>query len=506
MSKRESNNFYNLLYGRLYSLLIYFGYIERKFTMFLNLANRDSNLDMYYRGLQAQRVRLKKDFDIADDISINESWDFLEKTIVAIESTIESKSLYESVSKSLKLYDIIESPLGRYFQLALESENEVAKHEYNILKFFFNIEETNYISIPLIGFTRLEGVVHIIYQVNDKPISVSTIANVMRSFTIEYESMLIDIFASKEIREAISDVELLMLNKEEFEAKSSPILKQLNYIKYYIETKEYLTYKLNKLEKDEDVEIVTYWDLPIDLRTSFQQLLNFFDDFVENYYGEKILLKVEKVPSGLKLVLSKNSSDLSKINFYLSDFFNFFIEPDIDLINLNKSQIIENHSSNVKYLLKIINLEKKALQLKLRYYLDKSKTLSRNIEEKNLIIDSQNLAIRFFESQQVKLLKLIHHQNERKLSFEKEMNIQRVEFVKSVRELLSKNKFLDAIKYSKNTLGPKHDSILNDLIFFESKLRRIKKDRRNGVLTIKDYDQLYSRLISEFLDFLNEIE
>jgi hypothetical protein len=142
------------------------------------------------------------------------------------------------------------------------------------------------------------------------------------------------------------------------------------------------------------------WEIPDELKTGFQQYLNFFSDFVKKLTGQEILFEIIKVATGLKLTVESATLPIIEIDSLLIKYVNYFAKENENLIsneelrNLNQIQFFE-----YKQLIRDLEYEKQNLFRKIQDLYDKQNFLMQTIT--NL-----NLRISFFENHSNQLLQL----------------------------------------------------------------------------------------------------
>jgi hypothetical protein len=250
------NEFFNLLQDRAHMAVR--GYtLSNNFTMFINALareeltyiNRYENVPLIYAGVPRQRELLEMDGGFAAE-GLDEYWNLLDVTDLVSDTAIVSSKLYREFNLgAYRLDDIPRVGMGsleEYFESILypdRTDREPTPRqtaEYHILKEYFDVYEDEYLSIPLIQFGEFDGIVHIVYSATDAPlINKDTIKRLIRSISEVYQGLILDwdlVGRNPEKSEAIqlplSDIFYEQINR-------NPILKELEYDKYY---QRYLPY------------------------------------------------------------------------------------------------------------------------------------------------------------------------------------------------------------------------------------------------------------------------
>ena len=250
------DEFYNQLFQRL-SMSIGRFYLSQPFTMFINALprrrdqkiNRFENLPLIYAGIPKQREllegpkrRWKADLD--------EHWNHLDITHLSSETAVVSSQLFKALKQGIyRLQDIEKVGMGSlvdYFGPILKPESsdkeptsrQVA--EYHILREFFDIEQYNYLSIPLIQFGEFDGIIHLVYNDLDKiNVNIFFITNFIKACSMGYEQLMLDwdLLSRDPERKAL---QLLLQPIYYDQINRNPILRELEYDVYYHKHVNYL--------------------------------------------------------------------------------------------------------------------------------------------------------------------------------------------------------------------------------------------------------------------------
>ena len=247
----RSNEFFDLLQDRLHLVVEGLALEDRPFTIFINtlpreeptLINRYENVPLIYAGIPRQRSLLEGARSSWKP-ELDEYWNYLDVTDLRSDTAVVSSQLYREFNLGVyKLEDIPRVGMGRleeYFNSILHPEatdkeptpRQVA--EYHILRDYFDVYKDEYLSIPLIQFGEFDGICHIVYSSEHAHFfHRRAIANLIRSFSVMYEMLVLDwdlVGRNPEKQEAIqlplSEIFYEQINK-------NPILKELKFDLYY---------------------------------------------------------------------------------------------------------------------------------------------------------------------------------------------------------------------------------------------------------------------------------
>ena len=258
-SIEKFDEFAELLHDRLHAVLFHFEEMEGKFTLFTNLLDRSKHKisngirDLVYAGTNAQR-RILEEYKEEDDDKRNKSrdsnWAFLrENTLSEDMEDLATYKVYDKFINGGLTLDFCSDfgYLKEYFEV---DSNPFQTHERAILGDYFNISKDSgdaYVSIPIIAFGTIDGVVHIVFSPIDEHIfrSPKTIRRIIKQFTSEYEGMLLDWDVAYNNREKQSEIKNIQRKFDEEYVRNHPILKQLKLFKYYQISDNYLNKRVD---------------------------------------------------------------------------------------------------------------------------------------------------------------------------------------------------------------------------------------------------------------------
>lgn len=226
----QSNEFFDLLQDRLsvcVENILFLG--DTRFTLLINSIDRqgfkryrrDESPEFIYAGLKKQRELLRENMEERWKISqlpeniLSPAWDCLQNTEIEFEDSAVSSSFFKKIlDGTYKLADTRTiQTLKSYFESLVDKYTEEQKAEKTILERFFNIEEDLFISIPLIGFGEIDGIVHIVFKkdllnlphitpINEKDktgketgmqlFPEGPIWTLIRAFIVEYDGLFLD--------------------------------------------------------------------------------------------------------------------------------------------------------------------------------------------------------------------------------------------------------------------------------------------------------------------------
>lgn len=230
----EINTFYNYLMDRLEMILWrYYLRQDKPFYLFINALPRDhepvgsiieiDRFEVRIKNVGVEKLReikeIKKRKRIAE---LDGFWDKLAGKVLSIEETVVGKKVFDEFNKKdFDLKDIASAPLSgkmeQYFAKAKAKDptvNEITKAEYAILNHKNHLggklDQYNYISLPLIQFGEIDGVVYVIYheldngvffkkskdvakkESDNQKIIKKNIKDLIRRFSDEYERIFVE--------------------------------------------------------------------------------------------------------------------------------------------------------------------------------------------------------------------------------------------------------------------------------------------------------------------------
>lgn len=269
------DQFYNLLQDRLHMVLERFSGFSEPFTLFITALPRekdtnfrlDEAVDLAYTGIRRQRQFLEGPKEKRKK-GLDQYWSKLDNYDLSSKSAVVGSKLYKEFSAGeYDLSDLKDTSgtLGDYFKpilKPLEAKKEATegqKAEYAILKEFFDLNQDRYLSLPLIQFGWFDGVVHIVYKREDyqkfkkrkegggDELNLEAIGNIIKSFSIEYESLILswDLVGYNAMKK--SAVELVLSDEFYEKINNNPILKDLEYQEYYT---KYYTYLQERIQQN----------------------------------------------------------------------------------------------------------------------------------------------------------------------------------------------------------------------------------------------------------------
>ena len=261
------DEFFNLLQDRLHMELEGY-FFEHSFTMFINalprkenfIIDRYENVPLVYAGIPHQREQLEGPPKMWKE-ELDEHWNHLDASELNSETAVVSSLLYTQFKEGT--YAISDIPtvsmghLNDYFAPILFPESTDAEAtsrqiaEYHILSAYFNITRGRYLSLPLIQFGEFDGVIHLVYDEKDHDeLTIKAISKIIKSFSIVYESLILDWDLVGRNLEKTEAIQLSMSNVFYEEINKNPILRELKYEKYY---KKYLSYFKDRIRLNDRV-------------------------------------------------------------------------------------------------------------------------------------------------------------------------------------------------------------------------------------------------------------
>lgn len=279
-------DFYNLLYDRVY-MTVEQNFLDRPFTLLINALPRNhepgevitierfGSFALCYAGIVRQRQLLEGDVKENRLKELDQYWDGLDKAILItkgaktnyvienlkpgeeVVSAQATSQLYQELRRGkLSLKDFHFGTLSNYFNSADNMRLKITQCEYAILNTFFKIKEYNFLSLPLIQFGEVDGVVHIIYHKKENEVffeqdenkewhaRAKVIGKVIKTMSVEYEGLMLDWDVEGENydfkQKAYERVVKPDFDKDLYKLlKKNKILKQLKYQEYYQKHRPY---------------------------------------------------------------------------------------------------------------------------------------------------------------------------------------------------------------------------------------------------------------------------
>lgn len=231
----EINTFYNYLMDRLEMILWrYYLRQDKPFYLFINALPRDhepvgeiieiDRFNVKIKNVGVEKLReLKEEKRVGRKIpELHAAWDKLAGKILSIQETVVGRKVFDEFNREdFDLKDIaspeLSGNMNDYFAKVRNNDpsvNEITKAEFDILSHESHlgkdIGQYNYISLPLIQFGEIDGVVYIIYYESDKDvffkeqkgvltkdggtqkINKKNIKDIIRRFSDEYERIFVE--------------------------------------------------------------------------------------------------------------------------------------------------------------------------------------------------------------------------------------------------------------------------------------------------------------------------
>lgn len=282
----EHQEFYNRVYRNLHTVTLNHLFLGKKdFTFFINAVRRDvenqhkrygESPEFYYVGCEDQRNYLKKDIPprsshTENTDQIDQAWKFLSGRVIKQDQSEVSSSFYQKIQDgTYALRDACKiNTLASYFSKPAKKYKDEQKAEKTILEIYFNIEEDVFISLPLIGYGEVDGIVHIIfkkhllneipkYKEGDTHLSETHIKSIILSYLHWYEEIFLDWEYEGEGIEKMSAIrlfinEVITLGDPYFSlatpTKKTEIFEQLDLKDYYEENREGYKKRLKRNER-----------------------------------------------------------------------------------------------------------------------------------------------------------------------------------------------------------------------------------------------------------------
>jgi len=222
----QSEDFFNLLQDRLSTCvenILFQG--DTRFTVFINAIDRkeykrykrNESPEFIYAGTEKQRELLRKNakerwgknHPILESV-LDSTWTDLKKTSIEFEDSVVSSSFYQKIL--IGIYSLKDActiySLKKYFQAEeLTKEQQLEKA---IIGKYFDINKDFFISVPLISFGEIDGIVHIVFKKEllepsavetrkneetskeEKYLPQSLLWTLIRAFIVEYDGLFLD--------------------------------------------------------------------------------------------------------------------------------------------------------------------------------------------------------------------------------------------------------------------------------------------------------------------------
>ncbi|AEE52738.1 hypothetical protein [Haliscomenobacter hydrossis] len=288
-------DFYNLLYDRIYMVIEQF-FLEKPFTLIINalprnhepgevlIIDRFGSFELSYVGILRQRQLLEGTVKENRKKELDQYWNYLDQVILKTkgdETTYpdielkegEVKEFAQATSKlysdlrdgKLAISDFRFGPLSTYFEDENNMRLRITQCEYAILDAFFNIQNYNFLSLPLIQFGEIDGVVHLVYHEDENEVFFkkdatenwharkTPIGRAIKAMSREYEGLMLDWEVEGENydfkKKAYSRVVDPDFDKELYDRlEENWILNELKYQEYYQRHRPYFDGRSDRAE------------------------------------------------------------------------------------------------------------------------------------------------------------------------------------------------------------------------------------------------------------------
>ncbi len=268
MSKRKDEllipnfeQFGYYLYDRIYVMLEHYGLLKHKFTIFLVLLDRSKEEYIKKRKFVFAGLKRQREFLKAQNDGLDGSWEKLAKQAASPETFRETHNimkLFESNILEIDNLTKFKSFTKDYFTSPRDNWHEVQRQEYAILKKNFeDLESLFYTSLPVFQFGKLEGAAHFVIEEREieenktEADRKEVFLQMIRLMTREYENLIwIWNLKDEDLKDAIARRRLDMLDEaiERIKNNQTPLLKRLNYIEYYKNSREYYEERIQQNE------------------------------------------------------------------------------------------------------------------------------------------------------------------------------------------------------------------------------------------------------------------
>ena len=244
--------FCNLLMKRIFPLSSWVANATGKVLLFINLIDRNTieqikKQILRYGGIEELKNLLGEEHFIGGNQSLTDKVHELMDYQIPFQAAKESGRLLEQFQDGdLEMEDIQIDQLSNYFSSFLKEaifDNEGQRHEYPIIDYFFDIVQDYYISLPLIQFGNFDGIISIIFEQKDSESfkNIFVRKQLIRQISLEYEELLLnwDLVGGNIQRKSTLPKRLDYLISEEYASVTNPIFEELNYQRYYRESRAY---------------------------------------------------------------------------------------------------------------------------------------------------------------------------------------------------------------------------------------------------------------------------
>jgi len=276
--------FCNLLHERLYqrfltledlpprSLMLHMNLIPRHLEE-ENNPQKNYNRSFFLAGADSQKRILEevigknhKDFHKTEN-----NWENLkDKSLEAGIQKLETIRLIPGLrSGNISIDELQPQYLKDYFPKDVHNEtlpasvrfkNVFQENEYPIFKLQFDIDKDMFISIPMIAFGFVEGVIHILFKKENLPTfsSKDTVKRIIKHFMGRYEDLILDWDSRGDNIYRLS-AELFKLSKNHFDSieTTNPLFQELGLKAYYQGS---ISHYQSRIESNDDIynKLTTY--------------------------------------------------------------------------------------------------------------------------------------------------------------------------------------------------------------------------------------------------------
>ncbi len=219
--------------------------LKGKLLLLVNILDRTSEESIKTRKIIYAGILEQRSYFTDDPIErLDEDWRKLYDGQFDIYESDIVKKLFGEVyieKEQFRFSDIKVESLKQYFDQAEEGifRNKYQSHEYAIIKEHFSIEKDAFVSIPVVQFGFIDGLVHVVFSEEDAPkfSKQEHWEQLIRRFSEAYEDMILDWDV---VGENINKLSLIEENLEYIRspawikfAENNSILKDLDYQIYY---------------------------------------------------------------------------------------------------------------------------------------------------------------------------------------------------------------------------------------------------------------------------------
>lgn len=226
-------------------------------------------------------------------------------------------------------------------------------------------------------------------------------------------------------------------------------------------------------------DYILIWELPSEVRTAFQQYLNFFSEYFEKLENEPLEMRVLKIDKGLKIEIETSEKvDINKLNSYLKSY-----------LELAKTDSFSRFTETTN------DFELELFKLKLEGQVNHLQQQLKQVEFENKYL--KGVVDKFFELQ----TKCIESRN---ISGSKSSYPTSVS--DRIKKLIASGNLEEAIEILMRSLRKSESRLYNEVILINSKFSRILKEDKIGVIDRTEKESQLANVAKSLLSLAEEIK